>query len=117
MARVARVAKAIKDEHTTVPKVPRRGARNSSDSGAYAKAFAIANNPDFIAFFDTARNEILRELEGMTLDGSEKKERKALELVHDLHAMVRIRRTIMRPIAHERQKEANAVKRGAKVQG
>lgn len=93
-----------------------RGSRNS-DEARYAKATALADNPDFVMFFDEARGEVIKDLEACELDGSVDAENAALERIRDLHALMRLKRAVMRPIAKQRvadDREDRAAKQAKK---
>ncbi|MEJ2124811.1 MAG: hypothetical protein P8Y47_08375 [Alphaproteobacteria bacterium] len=66
------------------------------------KAKALATNSDFVDFFTIAHQQIISDIEAFELDGSKEAEQKVLELVRDLHALMRIKRTIFGPIARQR---------------
>jgi hypothetical protein len=104
MARIPRIAQK---------KAAPTSSRNSDEARA-AKAYAIANNPDFIAFFEDARAEIIRDLEACELNGTVDAENAALEKMRDLHALMRLKRTIFRPIAKQRSADARAAKQSEK---
>lgn len=91
--------------------------RRGSDEARAAKAYGLANNPDFVMFFDEARAEVIRDLEACSLDGSVEAENAALERIRDLHALMRLKRTVFRPIAKQRladEREAKAAKQAKK---
>jgi len=104
MARTPRTRKTTTDAPTS---------RRGSDEARASKAYAIANNPDFVMFFEEARAEVIRDLEAAALDGSVEAENAALERIRDLHALMRLKRTVFRPIAKQRlaeDREARAAK-------
>lgn len=89
----------------------------TSDEARYVKATSLANNPDFITFFDEARAEVIKELEACALDGSVEKENAALERIRDLQALMRLKRAVFRPIAKQRladDREDRAAKQAKK---
>jgi hypothetical protein len=84
--------------------------RHSTEAQA-EKASVLAANPEFQRLFAETRDELLRELEGFALDGTEARDRAALEVVRQLQVLLKMRKTLMRPIARLRVEQASAERR------
>lgn len=90
------------------PRTRRQSKREAPEVKA-ARARVLLDDPNVRAVFDEARKELITVIERTVLDGSEAKDRAALEAVRQLQALNQVQRIILRPLVAERiaQKKAD----------
>lgn len=82
----------------------RREAKRNSPEVKAKRAAVLLDDPNLRLVFDEVRNRCIRDIECTRLDGSEAAERKMLELVRELQAVLEIKRTILQPLVAEAMK-------------
>lgn len=70
-----------------------------------AKMRSLVENHDFQSVFNSLRDTYIADIERATLDGSPEADRKALECVRRLHALLDLKREVVRPILSASRKE------------
>jgi hypothetical protein len=86
----------------------RRESKRESVEVRAARAATLLDNAEVRAKFDEVRGDIIKDIETVKLDGSEASERKAVECVRQLQALLAVKRAILRPLAAERLKNVNS---------
>src|SRR5262245_1433313 len=79
----------------------RRTTKRESAKVKAERARVLLDDPNVRAVFDVAAKELTVAIERCTLDGSEAKDRAALELVRQLQALNQVKRIILRPLVAE----------------
>lgn len=86
------------------PKTRRQLKRESPEVKA-ARAATLLDDPNLRQVFDEVRNQCIRDIETVKLDGGEAGERAAVEAVRKLQALLDVKRAILRPLVAERLKQ------------
>lgn len=84
----------------------RREAKRESVEVRAARAATLLDNPELRAKFDEVRGDLIKDIETVKLDGSEASEKKALESIRQLQALLAVKRAILRPLAVEQMQRA-----------
>ncbi len=79
-------------------KVAGGDTRRQSDEVKAARAETLLANPDFRAAFEGVRAQIVLDLEATSLDGSPEVERRVLEYVRQLQALLEVKAKLMEPL-------------------
>lgn len=78
--------------------------RRSSPEAKAARVATVLDGPDAREAFEAVRNNIIRDIEAATLDGSRASEEKVLELVRQLQCFVRFKLELIRPLINAKLK-------------
>lgn len=86
----------------------RRESKRQSVEVRAARAATLLDSPDLREKFDEVRGQIISDIETVKLDGGEAGERKAIEAIRQLQALLAVKRAILRPLATEQIKRVNS---------